>query len=64
MNFVYTLEKYKLDLEEKILCIYYNSDKNGFMSEDNMRRLGKYVRRLELIDGILSILNKNKLIKK
>lgn len=64
MNFIDALERYKVDLEEKISCIYYESDKNGSMSEDNMRLLGKYVRRLEFVDRILSVLDKNKLIKK
>lgn len=44
---------YKINLEEKIAEIYYNLD-NGFMSGDSLTKLGKYHRRLEMIDTILN----------
>lgn len=64
MYLVDVLEKYKSDLEEKISCIYYELNENSSLSNDYLIQLGKYNRRIDMIDKILNVFKGNQYKRK
>lgn len=62
------LKTYKADLENKIFDISYKLENMLFdsntMFDDYINQAAKYTKRLEIVDGILKLLDKgNKLVK-